>query len=1002
MRHVIRFSVNHPVSVLMAVIACVFCSFISMTVIQFDFMPKMDDRFLLVSSEFDGVSASDMRKLVTIPVEDSLASLKGVKNISSTTRDSFSLVLIELQWNTESKMALTECRQIIDQCYEILPSGVSKPDVVVFNPNQTETLSVVIDVRDGNLEYARYICDNDIKGRFQRVQGVSSVGISGGDKAEIHVFLDKNKIESLRLTLDSVAQILSSSNFEYPAGTVSEGNKEFLFKTKGLFSDTDDILNAPVLYTQEGLVSLSDIGVVKAETEKKKSFYMYNGKEAICMDLYKKGDSSPLALSKSVRKEIKKLNDIYGGTLSFTLILDKSEELKKSLMQLVYSALSGIIITILILLIFLRRAGTALLASCVMPLTILFSVLVLCISGKTVNILSVSGIAVGIGMVIDPAVVTIENILRNLKNETCDSSLEKSEVVIKSTQNVSLSNFASALTTVVVFVPFFFLPALTGKLFSDMAVAVISSICFASVLSLTFVPACMALFLRYDLLKEKDGLDLSSVENSYSSLLSRVFSTKVFVPFVLVLCLALGVVFVKFLDKEIMPKSSSRYTSATILYKEGTLLETIMRDSANLTDELKKYKFIEAISISGGIEDDNIKLLSDFSIRKEMLRITCRTKNERKCGKVLASLFSGGDYEIFFDESKDLLSQILSVDYDSRILSDESPEKLNEKLDSLEKDPQAFVSEIVPKSMVWEYVFTPDRTACARFGVSAVQGATLARNTLEGVYASPLYKKGREIPVLISYPKQAKSSVSELENTAVILGETYIPLSALGNIGYEKSEKILYRYNRKDSKKIRFAEELGKGKEQREKNTAWKTESFYGLSNPGREELDDLLSSSTFLLLVVLLLLYCVMGAQFESFLIPILMLLAIPPAFTGAFMALLVFGHTINLNSIIALVVLFGTSVNNSILLYEAILSQKMICVDSVISASVSKLRSILITTLTTICALIPFSVDINHTNTQASMSVAIIGGLVMSFVIVLFVVPPVLHFALSKRSVK
>ncbi len=1001
MRHVISFSVNHPVSVLMAVIACVFCSLISLTVIQFDFMPKMDDRFLLVSSEFDGVSASDMRKLVTLPVEDSLASLKGVKNISSTTRDSFSLVLIELQWNTDSKMALTECRQIIDQCYEILPSGVAKPDVVVFNPSQAETLSVVIDVKDGNLEYARYICDNDIKGRLQRVHGVASVGISGGDKAEVHVFLDKNKTESLRLSLDSVAQILSSSNFEYPAGTVTEGNKEFLFKTKGLFSDADDISAAPLLYTQDGLVRLSDIGTVRAETEKKKSFYMYNGKEAICVDLYKKGDSSPLALSRSVRKEIKKLNEIYGETLQFTVISDRSEELKKSLMQLVYSAITGVIITIAILLIFLRRAGTALLASSVMPLTILFSVLILCIAGKTVNILSVSGIAVGIGMVIDPAVVTIENILRNLKKENEAYCSEKSELVIDATQAVSLSNFGSALTTVVVFLPFFFIPGLTGKLFSDMALAVISSIGFAAILSMTFIPACMALFLRSGLLKEKDEVNLSSIEKKYALLLSRVFDSKVFVPVVLVLCIFIGGLCVNFLDKEIMPKTASQYMSATVLYREGTPLETIMRDSLNLTKELKKYNYIEDISISGGIDDDNIKLLSDFSVRKEMLRIRCKTESEKKCRKLLAALFSGGEHEVYFDENKDLLSQILSVDYESRILSDESPEKLNEKLELLEENPPAAVSEVVPKSIVREYVFTPDRTACARFGVSAVQGATLARNTLEGVYASPLYKQGREIPVLISYPEKLKSSVTELENTAVILGESYIPLSVLGKIGYEKSEKILYRYNRKDSKKIRFAEDLRKGGMKRDFDVQKETESFYALSNPGREEMDELLTSSMFLLLVVLLLLYCVMGAQFESFLIPVLMLLAIPPAFTGAFTALLVFGKSININSIIALVVLFGTSVNNSILLYEAILNRKNICAETVIQASVLKLRSILITTLTTICALIPFSIDINNTNTQASMSVAIIGGLVLSLVIVLFIVPKVLLFAMRKRSV-
>ncbi len=1007
MKSIISFSVKHPVSVLMAVIACVFCSLISLSVIQFDFMPKMDEHYLLVSSKFDGVSAEEMRKLVTLTLEDGVASLKGVKNISSVTRDSFSLVLIELQWNTDSKIALAECTQLIDQCFEILPSGISKPDVAVYNPNQNETLSLVIDVKGSSLEYSRYICDNDIKGRLQRINGISGVGVSGGEKGEIHVIVDKNKIESLRLTLDGIAQILSESNFEYPAGTVTEGKKEFLFKTSGLFTDENDILNTPILYTQDGVVRLSDIGEVKAETEKKKSFYMYNGKEAICIDLYKKADASPIAVSKSVRKEIKKLNDIYGDSLEFKIISDKSEELKKSLMQLFYSAITGMFITIAVLVIFLRRKSTALLAAFVMPLTIFFSVLILYVSGRTVNILSVSGIAVGIGMVIDPALVTIESILRNLNydNNGANFYLEESQSIIESTESVSLSNSSSALTTVVVFLPFFVLPGLTGKLFSDMAVAVISSICFASFLSITFVPACMSLLLRHDCLKAKNVLNLSAVENLYSKMLASVFDSKIFVPLVLVVCFCVGGICVKFLKKEIMPEITSEYMNANILYKEGTSLKKILSDSLMLTQELKKTNYIEDISIYGGIEDDNIKLLSDVSLRKEMLNVRCRTKNEGRCRELLSSLYENGNCEILFNDDKNILSEILSVDYETRILSDDTPEKLNEKLASLEKNDILDVSKVLPRSIVREYVFTPDRSACAHFGVSSVQAATLARNTLEGVYASPLYRKGREIPVLVSYPERFRSSASELGDTAVIIGDSYIPFSALGKIDCGQSEKILYRYNRKDSKKLYLAEKLSgreKSKKHHELSNTVDSALIQELLNPGREEVNDLFKSTVLLLLVVLLLLYCVMGAQFESFLIPVLMLFSIPPAFTGAFAALFVAGYSININSIIALVVLFGTSVNNSILLYESILTQDKICAETVVQASVTRLRSILITTLTTVCALIPFAVDLNHTNAQSSMSLAIIGGLLLSLVTVLFVVPVVLHFAMKKRLQK
>ncbi|WP_191017569.1 efflux RND transporter permease subunit [Treponema zioleckii] len=986
------FSVRHPVSVLMVVLATVFCSLISTNIIQSDFVPKMDEHFILISSDFSGLNASEMRKLVTIPIEDSVASLKGVKNISSTTRDSVSLILIELQFGIDSKMALSECRQLIDQCYEVLPTGVSKPDVIIYNPTQKETLSLIINVKDGDLKYARYICDNDIKGRLQRIQGIATVGIHGGEKEEIHVLLDKTKIESLRLSIENISEILSYANFEYPAGTIKNGNKDILFKTKGLFASVDDILNVPISFQNEQIIHLGNIGTVKEGVEKKKSFNMYNGQEVICINLYKKSDISPLSVSNAVKKEIKKLNDLYGNNLEFKIISDTSEELKDSFVQLFYSAIVGIVITLVILLIFFRRFSIALLAASIMPITILFSILILYLAGKTVNILSISGIAIGLGMVIDPAIVTIENVLKNLKINRV--SQNKFEIVIRATENVSLSSFGSAITTVIVFIPFFFLPGITGKLFSDMATAVISSISFACFLSLTFVPSILTLYIRINKLNDKAELNISKIENFYSEKLRVVFKKKIVIPLILAICIICGSFCIKILSKEILPKKKSSYTVATVLYKDSMSIEKLLNDSLMLSRELKKYNFVTDINISGGVEKDDLKILTNPQFRKEMLTIKCRTTNERKCKKLIESLFSTAEHEIFFNENKDIISQLFQVDSSSRILSDETPERLNEKLERLKK--QEPVSKVVPSNTVYEYVFVPDRAACSRFGVSAVKMAKLARDNLEGVYSSPLYKNGREIPVLVKYPEKTITTSADLENSIVILKDSYIPFSSLGHIDYSKSEKIFYRYNRKDSKRLVFTAT------ENELSNREKTFLLFGLKNPGKEEIEYLFKDSLFLLAIILILLYCVMGAQFESFLIPILILFAIPPAFSGAFMALFLTGQSINLNSIIALVVLFGTSVNNSILLYEAILLENSITVENVIKASVSKLRSILVTTVTTVFALIPFTFDFNGTNTQNSMAIAIIGGLSLSLIIVLFIIPPILYMVLRNKKLK
>jgi len=251
-KKIVSFSVYHPVSVLMLHLALLLCCCIALYTVQLDFMPKMNERFLLISSDFTGVSAQDMRKLVTIPVEDAAASLKGIKNISSVTRDGLSLVIVELHWNVDADIAIVECRQIIDQCYEALPNGCAKPNVAFFNPVHRETLTLVIFPNDNDLEYGRHIVDTDIRPHLQRVKGVGSVSVTGGEKPEVKVVLDKAKLESIPVSLQSVAEILSQANFEYPSGSVSDGGKELLFRTSGLFTTLGDIEDVPFLYGSGG------------------------------------------------------------------------------------------------------------------------------------------------------------------------------------------------------------------------------------------------------------------------------------------------------------------------------------------------------------------------------------------------------------------------------------------------------------------------------------------------------------------------------------------------------------------------------------------------------------------------------------------------------------------------------------------------------------------------------------------------------------------------------
>ncbi len=742
MKRIITFCVNHAISVIMLILCIVLCGFISIFSIKIDFLPLIGERHLLVTTQFEGIPASEMKKLVTIPIEDSVSSLKGVKNIESVTRDGISLITIELHWNSKVELALTECREIIDACFESLPSNCEKPNVKIFNPSQTEDFTLCVKSRDSDLQYGRYIVDYDIKPRLQRLSGVSSVSVSGGLKEEVHVILNKEKTESSLLSIQSVSDIIAESNFEYPAGLITEGNKEFVFKTSGLFDNLSEITQIPVLNSNTGIIRLGDIGTVENSNKDKDSFFMYNGEECISISIFKKSDSSPVAVSKAIQAEVDNLNYLYGNYFSFELINDQSLQLKSAIINLLISAIIGILITFIILFVFFKTAKTSLLAASMIPLSILFSIIILRFFGRTINILSLSGITVGIGMVVDPATVVIENIHKKLNSRN-----NLAEIVISSTNEVSLSSIGSALTTIIVFIPFFFLNGILGKLFKDISIAVISSIGFSCILAMTYIPSTYYLFLSKN--KFSNGIKLNKLEALYEKKLNLFFNKKYLGSLILLSCTLAGLILFFALKKELLPHTYNKEITANVLYEEGTSIKKIQQDAETIYYELNNNSDISKIRITGGIDSKNYEKLSNPNLRKELLQISFEASNIKNARQQLNSLISVISDEYSINSGKDILSNLINIEKNVYMVSGEDEDILDFRVSNIVQNDD----EIIPNSFIFENIFSPDRTACSRYNIGAINTAIIAHNTLEGVYSTYMYKNGRQIPVKVMYPK---------------------------------------------------------------------------------------------------------------------------------------------------------------------------------------------------------------------------------------------------------
>ena len=974
MKKLIEYSVRHPISVLMYFLLFFVTGFLSLFTIKMDYLPFISDRTILINSSYPGIPAEQMKELVTIPMEDSFCSLKGIKNISSITRDGLSILKIELQYGTNINSALIESRQIIDRLSAILPQNCSKPEAEIFSTQKNQLIKLAVIPKNNDLINARNEADNEIKHEFQKINGVGKISITGGLKEQIDVILDPSLTISKGISLQQVQNAIINSNYEYPAGTISDYKNEYILKTSGLYKTLDDILQTPVITGKQNTL-IKDIGKTFSGTMDKESFSYFNNNECILISISKKTDFSPISVSKKIHAKIDDLKTSYPN-LNFVIIEDVSRQISNSIMLVYISALISSVITFRILLLFFKNLKISFIISLVIPLCILFSITVLKITGKTINLFSLSGISISLGMIVDSSIVSIESILSRVRSKITDST------IISSIQQVSKSNLSSSLTTIIVFIPFFLLPGIFGELFCDLAISITASIFYSLLISFSFIPACVKLFKIESKIQKQ--VFFSKIEQFYSAFLKRKIKNKMLPVKIIIFSFLSAAILFPFLKKSIIQTTKENKIEFALTFPPDYSLEHIQSKTETFLKTLTKNFDTTLIICTGGIEQNDFETLSDVTNSDNKVIFTVFFNNNEL--KALRLFLESQNQNFTYFKSQDLVSKTMDLN-ETFIISSEIPSYIQSQkvIDSIFDG----VSDLFPNYYQTEHIFTPDSLKCNYYRIPKYYISTSIYQLFEGLEAGTFLKKGKYIPVRIMFDKAQLNEKRMFVQT----GNKTIPVSALGSFTTEYIPKILFRYNKIDSKKTDSIEKMIL---QNKKCI----DTPYIITSTSQKQKTELLYSSILLCTVTLILLYCLLGAQFESFLMPLIFLITIIPAFFGAFLFLFVFAQSLNIHSILALIILFGTSVNNSIILYEG-LNLKTQNIENKINYFVSKLRPIALTTLTSICALIPFTINLFGINTQTSMAIALTGGLSVSLPVVL-IIYPVIFSTHHKRSLK
>lgn len=970
----------HPVSMLMIVLGILTAGVMSCFFISIDNMPPMPPRSIIIAVKYKGISSDEIRESVTIPLENSVASLRGLKNIESVSRNGLSLLRINLHWGVNVSDALLQSREIIDSVYPRLPSRCEKP-VVLRDYGRVETMSLVV-IPGDDLASARQIVDSDLRERFQRIPGIGEVRLYGGTKRRVEIHIQDGFAEARGIDLFSIAEMLGNANLEYPAGSVKDGKDELMVKTAALFPDLNAMQSCPLFISHKEnsvAIRLSDIGNVSFGESDRESFYLYEGKSCIRLGIVKTLEESPLRVSNRVQREISRMNSQYGNTIIIKVEHDSSEIIKKTLKDLIVAAFFSVLVVLGVIFYVYRSLPRALLLSFIIPVSLILSVSVLYIFGKTINVISLTGLAIGIGMVVDAGTVVMESIIIYRKKR----GLLNTETIESAVYAVSRSNTGSAITTCIVFLPVFLMNGLIPSLFSDIAISVIASVIISCLLSVTALPSLICILIKQFNHDVHEDVLLVKLTSWYKNNLIRTLANGSKSMVITIICILIGCIAWSIIPFELFPKLSAQTAEFSITFPAETSLEEIEQYGKDMYVHLNRLHWIRFVSLRCGIEVDNYSMLADPKGIKNKLIVVYgwdRPQNldEARWKKEILSCFDSTRCSITYAPEKNCLDLPDDIFFFPVVIQADSPQKsLASATKILYNTPSGV---IIPFVGTEQFVFKPNRYFCSQYGIEVSRLAGIVHAGLEGVETAPFYEKGIQIPVFVFLEKNQPVRTQDISRMKILVNGTSVPVLSAGSIDRELTENILYRYNRKDARILEgFNPETVR------------IPSDIQLIDIKKVETEEISHEIIIMLLGVILLLYFVLAAQFESFIVPIFLLFALPAAFSGAMVLLLVFGKTVNVMSGIALVLLFGTAVNNSILLYESISSKKQINSNSIIIACTERFRTILVTATTTIGALLPFSFDPYSKYAQSSLAIAVIGGMVLSTLLVLFIVPKI-----------
>ena len=1014
-----KLCIRKPVTTIMVTLMVFIAGIVSYFNLDQALMPDMDLPIAVVMTTYVGASPEEIEELISKPMEESLGSIANVDTVTSYSSTNSSMVLLQFVDGTDIDMAAVDMRDKIDQMKSTLPDAAGDPMVIKMDINAMP-ITIGVKAENMDLESLNDLLEDNVVNRLERIEGVASASLSGGITNEVRITVDPVKLAGYGLTTSTLSGLLAAENMNLPSGDLTQGNTTVAVRTIGEFTSVQEINNLPIPTSTGAVIHLSDVAKVEQVEADRDSFTYINGEKGILLSVDKQSTANLVKVSQSLKDEIAKLQRDY-PELEIDMLSDTSDYIEMSLSNITETALLAAVIAFFVLLLFLKNAVTAGIIAVSIPTSIMATFALMYVTDINMNMISMGGVAIGIGMLVDNSVVVLDSIYQYY--ERGYTAAESAEIGAK---EVSMAIIASTLTTVAVFLPMALIGGTTGAMMKNLSFTIMYALIASVVVALTFVPMACALLLKRETktfvwknLKFLSFLDhwegaIDTLSRKYEKLLKWALRHRkktvltVLLVFILSLCsipLA-GMDFMASMDEGVATISVDLPNGTDLDTTEETTLEVLYR-LQDIPEADVVYANVGSGMLSSGTNSASITMnLVDAKDRKRSTEEVCDDIE-----KLLADI-PGADITVSSSDSA--MGSLASADvtmnvygYDAATLvdvEDELVDKLSE-VDGL-SDVEGSTGDTVPEAKV-----TIDRAKASQYGITTASVAGALSTAISGTTATQYKLDGTEIDVVIRYDTNNVNYLTDLNNLTVTSAYgTQVPLSDVATVTMDESATTIMRENQKNYITISAnADNMSTSEAQKLVEKAMAdielpdgcTYEFSGMM----EKMNDTFRSLEIAMVVAVLLVYMIMASQFESLRYPFIVMFSMPLAITGAIIGLLITGNTITMPAMMGFVMLIGMVVNNGIVLVDytnQLMDRGMNCYDALTSAGPRRLRPILMTTLTTVLGMVPMALATSEgSEMMQALAIAVIFGLTLSTVVTLIFIP-VLYMWMNERKRK